>query len=145
MTCDGFKGKQVRGFKKDRVIVKVLSEREKSFYNDKANVFGTAFYQVHHSTRKSSIFRFHIVTWNGCVSNKQFSTPKIISECKCPVCQEGMRKAKYEDESRPFVKDVGSPDYEPFSLRLLVQSDGFTPTFSHLGDDDKLSSVDYGS
>lgn len=130
-VCDGFKGKEVRGFKKDGILVRVLSARKKSYYGDKPNVFGTAFYQLHHSTVKIGIGRFHVVVWNGNVSNKQFKTPKAVFDVKCPVCKESMHKARYEDKSRPFVEDVGDPNYESISLRPLVQSNG-EATFSHL-------------
>lgn len=121
--CDGFKGKEVRGFRKDAIIVKVFDEREKSYYSDKPNIFGTAFYQLNHSTVRVGIKRFHVVTWFGVCGNRKYASPKVVSEVTCPACGEVMVRSHYVG-SRPFVKDVADPNYEAISLRKEFGENG---------------------
>jgi hypothetical protein len=116
-SCDGFKGKEMRGFAKDGILVKVMAEREKSYVDGKPNVFGSAFYSLNHATIKVSAFsRFHVVTWIGVCGNRKYATPKVESEVTCPACGDVMKRSVYVG-FRPFVKDVGSPDYEAISFR----------------------------
>jgi len=116
ISCDGFKGREVRGFAKDGYIVKVLADREMSYVDGKPNVFGTAFYQSNHATVQIGIKRFHAVTWFGVCGNRKYASPKVEAEVTCPVCGDEMKRSVYVG-SHPFVKDVGSPDYEAISLR----------------------------
>ena len=110
-SCYGFKGREVRGFEKDGYLVKVLGKREKSYYDGKDNVFGTAFYQLNHATIRQGIKRFHVVTWFGCCGNRKFSGEKLMSEAVCPVCGEEMVRAVYMG-SKHIAKNVGDVDYE---------------------------------
>jgi len=114
-SCDGFKGREVREFRKDRVLVKVLAEREKSYYDGKPNIFGTAFYQLHHATVRIGIGRFHSFTWFGICGNRKFATPKVKSVDKCPVCEEEMVRSHYVGKRR-IIKDIGHSDYKPILL-----------------------------
>jgi hypothetical protein len=101
--CDGFKGREVRGFAKDGYIVKVHDERE--------SVFGTAHYQLNHATIRLGIKRFHVVSWFGKLSSR--SGLKVVKEKvvpACPVCGGEMSRSVYVGRFR-IVKDVGSPDY----------------------------------
>ena len=123
-SCDGFKGKEVRGFANDGYLVTVLAEREKSYVDGKPNIFGTAFYQLNHASVKVSAFsRFHVVTWFGVCGNRKYASPKVEVEVTCPACGDEMKRSFYVG-SRPFVKDVGSPDYEAISLRPKFGADG---------------------
>jgi len=111
--CGGFDDRAWQAFQKDGYYVRVFSERRKSYYDDKPNVFGTAFYQLHHATVKIGIGRFHAVTWSGTCGNRKYASPKVVSVDKCPVCTEDMVRSVYVG-SRHIVKDVGHPDYKPF-------------------------------
>ena len=115
-SCDGFKGREVRGFRKDGIIVKVFDEREKSYYSDKRNIFGSAFYQLNHSTVRVGIKRFHAVTWFGVCGNRKYASPKVESEVTCPACGDVMVRSFYVGK-HPFVKNVADPHYEAISLR----------------------------
>jgi len=126
-TCDGFKGKEVRGYAKDGILVKVLAEREKSYVDGKPNVFGTAFYQLNHATVQIGIKRFHAVTWFGVCGNRKYASPKVEVKVTCPACGDDMKRSVYVG-SKPFVKDVGHPDYEAISLRPKFGLDG-SPNF----------------
>lgn len=123
-SCDGLKGKEIRGFAKDGILVKVLAEREKSYVDGKPNIFGTAFYQLNHATVQIGIKRFHAVTWFGICGNRKYASPKVEVKVTCPACGDDMKRSVYVG-SRPFVKDVGSLDYEAISLR---------PMFNELGE-----------
>jgi hypothetical protein len=56
----GFNGREVRGFEKDGYIVKVMGERK--------TIFGTAWYQLNHSTIRTNVKRPHACTWFGVCS-----------------------------------------------------------------------------
>jgi len=111
--CDGFDARAWKAFQKDGYYVKVLSERKKSYYDDKPNVFGTALYQAHHATVRIGIGRMHVVTWLGVCGNRKYATPKVVSVDKCPICSDEMVRSVFVGE-RYIVKDVGHPDYKPF-------------------------------
>ena len=78
-SCDGFKGRQVRGYEKDGWIVKVEPKRE--------TVFGSAFYVLHHVSVRVGIKRFHVVRWFGLLGNCNFKGGKVKSVALCPVCK----------------------------------------------------------
>jgi len=103
-SCDGFKGREVRGFAKDGYLVKVHDERK--------TIGGTAFYQLNHATIRYGIRRFHVVTWFGSCSNRKFKGLVLKSENVCPLCEEEMIKCAYVGRER-LVKDVGAFGYVP--------------------------------
>jgi len=111
--CGGFDDRAWQAFQKDGYYVRVFRERKKSFYDDKPNVFGTAFYQAHHATVRIGIGRMHVVTWFGVCGNRKYSAPSVLSVDKCPVCKDEMVRSVFLHPER-IVKDVGSPDYKPF-------------------------------
>jgi hypothetical protein len=122
LVCGGFKGRNVRGFGKDRYVVKVHGEREA--------LFGTAFYQLNHAsiiTGGREFRRFHITTWWGSLAKRHFSSGHAVKPCEpvCPACKEGdhMERGFYD---LPIVKDIGSPDYVPW-----LAAD---PSHFHFGD-----------
>lgn len=100
--CEFFKGREVRGYAKDRYIVKCLSERK--------TVVGTLFYQLHHATLHVGLRRFHVVTWCGCCGNRKLKGRKKVVEVVCPACGDEMVKKFYVGKV-PIVKDLGSPLY----------------------------------
>jgi len=104
--CDGFKGRQVRAYKKDRFIVKMMDKRE--------SVFGTVWYALNHaSVNVSFLKRFHVWKWFGVCGNRKFKTVKSASLDCCYVCG-GLTEDAFYVGKRPLVKDVGSPLYKPF-------------------------------
>lgn len=102
--CSGFKGREVRGYAKDGILVKVHPER--------TTVFGTAFYLLNHATIKLGIKRFHVVTYFGKCGNRKYASGKSESETVCPACKEEMVKC-YHVGKRHLVKDIGDVDYRP--------------------------------
>lgn len=83
--CDGFKGRQVRGYAKDRFIVKVHDERK--------TIVGTAWYVLNHATVDVTKKRFHVATWFGVVSYRKLKISKELRKewdkahgLKCRIC-----------------------------------------------------------
>ena len=77
--CDGFKGRQVRGYGKDRFIVKVHGRR--------ITVFGTAWYLLNHSSVKKGVRFFRVATWFGCVSYRKLKVTPEKRKALCPLCR----------------------------------------------------------
>lgn len=101
-SCDGFKGREIRGYAKDKYLVKVLPPRK--------TVFGTAFYQLNHATVRLGIKRFHVLTWFGSCAKHKFKSANVETVISCPLCEEEMVKSMYMGKRR-IVKDIGHPDY----------------------------------
>ena len=129
-SCSGFKGREVREYKKDRYLVKVLDERE--------TVFGTAFYQLNHATVKVSFAsRFHAVTWFGVCGNRKYSSVKLKSEDVCPACSEDMVKCAYVGK-RLIPRNIGDVNYKACFVDEEFDEDG-EPNYPEL-----VGSREYG-
>jgi len=122
-SCDGFKGREVRGFAKDGYLVKVHGKRE--------TVFGTAYYQLNHATIRYGIRRFHVVTWFGSASYRKYKSVKVKSEKTCPVCDGELCRCVYVGKKR-VIKNVGHVDYVPFFADTEFGDDG-EPNFIEFG------------
>jgi len=86
-ACDGFDGKTYKLYRENGYIVKVFDER--------ITIFGTAWYQLNHSSYKVGVKRFHIATWFGnCSYRKLKVTPKMRKEV-CPICQHDLVEILY--------------------------------------------------
>ena len=103
--CSGFKGREVRGYAKDGILVKVHPERK--------TVFGTAHYLLNHATIRVGIKRFQSVTWFGLCGYRCFGSDEPRVENHCPVCEDEMVKSVYVGKRR-IVKDIGSAEYAPW-------------------------------
>lgn len=106
--CDGFKGKQVKGYRKDRYIVKVLSERR--------SVYHSAWYQLHHSSIDVSKKRFHVVTWSGVVSYRKLKFTAERRKALCPICKHELVEHWYNGNN-PHVLAVFSSDRSSCKVR----------------------------
>jgi len=107
--CDGFKGREVRGFAKDSWIVKVADERK--------SVFATSWYQLNHHTVSVGLRRVHSVRWIGKCGNRmlrhQYS--KARSKYPCPVCESAGHESKMVDggySGKRLPVDVCDPRYK---------------------------------
>jgi len=114
-SCDGFKGREVRGFRKGGYLVKVLAERN--------TVFGSAFYQLHHAAIRIGIKGFHVTTYFGSCGNCKFKSEVVKTEIVCPACGEDMVKSMYFGKRR-IVKDIGHVGYVPLFLDDEFDEDG---------------------
>ena len=87
---------------KDGWIVKVLGERK--------TAFGTAWYQLNHSSFDKTKKRFHISTWFGVCSYRKLKvTPEKRKEI-CPICQHELKDIKYVGGACA-IKHKDDPDY----------------------------------
>ena len=102
--CDGLKGREVRGYVKDRYLVKVHDIRK--------TVFGTAHYQLNHAAIRVGIRRFQSVTWFGVCSYRKYKSAKLKAVTLCAVCGGEMSRCGHVGR-RHIVKDLGHADYVP--------------------------------
>lgn len=101
--CEGFYGVSKRLWESDKLIVEVKAKRK--------TIFGTAHYQLHHSTFDVSKKRAHVVTWFGIASYRRMKIPK------------GARK-EYDAKRKPKCRICGLPmvrhDYCGRDLNILA-------------------------
>lgn len=105
--CDGFKGREMRGFAKDKYFVSVLPERK--------TVFGTAWYQLNHATLRVGLKRFQVVTWFGVLGYNRLKSLKAKPEVPYPACGYDMEKAVHVGKKR-IPKEVSDEAYASLFL-----------------------------
>ena len=78
----------------DGCYVKVKGKRK--------SVWGTAFYQLHHSTIRTNKKRFRVVSWFGVVSYRRLKVSKELRaeydekhRKKCPICGSALVRHEY--------------------------------------------------
>lgn len=114
-SCEGFNGKEVRGFERDGYIVKVLDKR--------ISVFWTAYYQLNHSTIRTNVKRPLACTWFGVCSYRK---PKVKAEKKkylYPICGEELIRLHHTGV-RLIVREKGNKGFVFSFVDDLVDSDG---------------------
>lgn len=123
--CDGFKGREMRGFAEDGWIVKVAEERK--------SVFATSWYQLNHHTVRVGLRRVHSVRWIGKCGNRmlkrQYSRGK--SKYRCPVCESAGHESLMVDggySGKRLPVDVYDPRYKRVYAVPDVDEDG-SPNF----------------
>ena len=134
-ACDGSLGKFYRAYRSDGYskgyIVRVLDKRKKSFHGDKPNVFGTAWYQLHHATIDITKKRFQVVTWFGVCSYRKFKLTRSRRKALCPICKRELYRVR--DNGNPFVmnEDLASSKrsffadaYDEYGRRTYVKHEG---------------------
>ena len=114
-ACNGFNGREVRGFEKDGYIVKVMGERK--------TVFGTAWYQLNHSTIRTNVKRPHACTWFGVCSYRKLKVQVEKQKSLCPICGEELVKLHYLGR-RCIAKDRTSHGYIGSFIDDLLDVDG---------------------
>jgi len=117
-SCDGFKGREVRGYARDGYLVKVLAERK--------TVFGTAWYQLNHSTIRTNVKRPHACTWFGVCSYRKLKVTVEYKKSVCPICQHELVEHLYCGR-KPDVLAVFSSDRSSCGKREFfgdVEEDG---------------------
>lgn len=130
--CEGFEQRTRRAFEKDGWIVKVEEKRK--------SVFGTAYYQLHHSTVKVGLRRNHVVTWNGNCGNRKFKGKKAKAVIKCPVCRkagvdnEMVKRPLRSSAVRHVERDFGSRRFRPVWAVDVCDEEG-VPSIVGEGDD----------
>jgi hypothetical protein len=100
---------------KDGWVVKVLGERK--------TAFGTAWYQLNHSSYNKTKKRFHIATWFGVCSYRKL---KVTSEKRkelCPIFQHELVDIKYVGKAC-VIKHKDDPDYSRDSFENFLDEHG---------------------
>ena len=95
--CDGFEARTRECFKKDGYIVKVLGKRK--------TVFGTAWYQLNHSSIKKNASRFHVVIWFGNCSYRKLKVTVKRKKKACPLCQRDLVPLRYAGSKKRILDD----------------------------------------
>ena len=113
--CGGFDDRSYQNFLKDGYYVKALGERK--------TVFGTAWYQLNHSTIRTSVKRPHACTWFGVCSYWKLKVKVEKKKALCPICGEELVKLHYLGVRR-IAKERGSLDYVGSFVDDLVDVDG---------------------
>lgn len=114
-NCEGFVNRNYRTFEKDGIIVKVHGKRK--------TIFGTAFYELNHSTVHVGLKRTHVVSWFGLVSNRKFRTDRSMAKSVCPACNEEMHRSSYVGKEW-FAKNIGDPLYRAWIAVDPLDEDG---------------------
>jgi len=102
--CEGFIARSYKEHKKDAFICKVLGARK--------TIFGTAWYQLNHSSYDKTKKNFHIATWFGVCSYRKLKvTPEVRKEL-CPICQSELVDIRYTGSNHEQFhgKKVGFAD-----------------------------------
>jgi len=114
-SCSGFNGKEVKGFEKDGYIVKVMGKRK--------TVFGTAWYQLNHSTIRTNVKRPHACTWFGVCSYRKLKVKVEKRKSLCPICGKELVKLHYLGVRR-IVKEREKEGFVYSFVDDLVDADG---------------------
>jgi len=108
-ACDGILGKIYKSYH-DGIgkgyIVRVMAKRKKSYYGDKPNIFGTAWYQLDHSTIDTTKERFHVVTWFGVCSYRKFKLTRLRRKRLCPICMEELERVRFNGNHLVMNEDL---------------------------------------
>jgi hypothetical protein len=96
------------GFEKDGYIVKVMGERK--------TIFGTAWYQLNHSTIRTNVKRPHACTWFGVCSYRKLKVTVEMRKAVCPICQHDLVEHSYHGNMAHILAFFGS-DRGSYRLR----------------------------
>jgi hypothetical protein len=124
-SCDGFKGREVRGYARDGYLVKVHEIRK--------SVFGTAKYVLNHASIRVgfSARGSHVVTWHGRLSNRKFKSGRPQSGVLCPACNKLMERVAHAG-SRRIIRDFCHPEYVPYFVDDEFDERGL-PNYPEIG------------
>jgi hypothetical protein len=101
--CGGFDDRAWQLFQKDGYYVKVFGKRK--------TIFGTAWYQLNHSTIDVTKKRFHVATWFGNCSYRKLKVTVEMRKAFCPICKHDLVRIRYFG-GKAIVTDRSSPCYE---------------------------------
>ena len=85
--CGGWEDTKYRAYEKDGCIVRVLGKRK--------TVFGTAWYQLNHSSINVTKKRFHVAVWFGTCSYRKLKVTVEKRKELCPLCQHDLIAIEY--------------------------------------------------
>ena len=92
--CGGFDDRSYQAFLRDGYYVKVLGKRK--------TVFGTAWYELNHSSIDVTKERFHVAVWFGVCSYRKMKLSDEVKErflsrkkSVCPICRYELERVRY--------------------------------------------------
>ena len=86
-------------------------------------MYGTAWYQLNHSTIGINVKRPHACTWFGVCSYRKLKVKVEKRKSLCPICGEKLAKLRYFGDRR-IVKQRDLPDFVGSFVDNLIGSDG---------------------
>lgn len=98
-------GKAYKLYRENGYIVKVFGARK--------TIFGTAWYQLNHSSYKVGVVRFHIATWFGSCSYRKLKVTVEKRKRLCPICLDELIRITYSGNLL-FVKNKDSEGFKRF-------------------------------
>ena len=103
------------GFMKDGYYLKVFGKRK--------TVFGTALYQLNHSSYKVNVKRFHVATWFGACSYRKLKVTPELRKFLCPICEHELVKISYlgSKSLNLKAKHGGFADYKEDGKIVFVE------------------------
>jgi hypothetical protein len=110
-ACDGFEGRVYRCYWENGYIVKALGERK--------TVFGTAWYQLNHSSIRVDVERPHVATWFGACSYRKLKVTVEKREVLCPICQHDLEKTRYNGNRFVMDENLSSGKREFYAMLLM--------------------------
>lgn len=116
IVCDGVHGREMRGFKVDGYLVKVMGERR--------SILQTAHYQLGHSGYLDDVKSFRIVTWFGCMAYVKMRVIYVKNHPHCPICNCEFRRVKDLVVGRALITDVTDPRYHREFFSMVFGEDG---------------------
>jgi hypothetical protein len=126
--CDGFEGVTRRAHVDDGWIVG-LAKNEKGVVEKRDSVFGTAWYQLEHSSLEVGVKRFRIVKWWGVLGNRKLKTVLRPVEHNCPACKSSMKLSWLPFGVEPIVCNRGERGFvKNFMIdHVEDENNGFMP------------------
>lgn len=103
LDCVGFEARTRREYAKDGFIVKI-AEDKLGVKGKRVTVFGSAWYQLNHSSVKKDVVRFHVATWFGCCSYRKLKVSVKVRKAFCRICESDLEKLRYVGNR--FVADA---------------------------------------
>jgi len=101
----------------------IFEGKKQKVFAERKTVFGTAWYQLNHSSYKVDVKRFHIATWFGVCSYRKLKVTVKKRKKLCPICDEDLVKL-YHFGSKFIVKNKDASCYEGEFIDDLYGSDG---------------------
>ena len=102
--CGEFEDRKYRAYEKDGCIVRVLGKRK--------TVFGTAWYQLNHSSVNVTKKRFHVAVWFGVCSYRKLKVTVEKRKELCPLCQHDLIDIEYHGIKSLSSERDAFEDYE---------------------------------
>jgi hypothetical protein len=130
--CDGFEGVTRRAHVDDGWIVG-LAKNEKGVIEKRKSIFGTAWYQLEHSSLEVGVRRFQIVKWWGVLGNCKLKTVLRPVEHKCVACGGFMERSFLPFDVESVVANRGERGFvKNFTIDHVLDVEGEGDGSGHL-------------